>query len=93
MLDMKRKVYVVYNEALHQNSSFHEVVDVFATQQEAIDAIGCMSYDFQREIDRGEHPEFDDYKERLDDPRWESIVETNDGYYEAWRIYEKEVEL
>ena len=86
------KVFVVYNEALHTNSSFHEVTGVYETKQGAIDAVGCASYDFQRGIDRGEFPDFDKYVEHLDDPRWESIIETPEGLYEAWRIYEMEVE-
>lgn len=89
---MKKKVYVVYNEALHHDSSYHSIQGVFGDRLSASDYIGCAAYDFQRGIDRGEFPEFDDYVERLDDPLWDVIVETKDGMYEAWRIEEHELQ-
>ena len=89
---MKQKVFVVYNEALHRQSSFHEIIGVFGTKKAAIDAIGCMEHDFFLGIDRGDFPEFREYTYKQDDPRWESIIESPEGMYEAWRIYEKEIE-
>lgn len=83
------KVFVVYNEALHPQSSYHHIDGVFSTRKDAINAIECSVYDFYQGIDRGDFPSFVNCTCDHENPLWDMIVETEEGYYEAWRIHER----
>lgn len=91
------KVYIVYNEALHHDSSYHGIVDVFANLEDAQACVGCESHDFCLGIDRGDFGndfdeiEIDEDAFPIDTRQWDEWIVSTKGYYEAWRIEEREV--
>ena len=88
------KIYIVINHALHHDSSYWEIIDVFTTLEDAQNCIGCEQYDFNKGIERGdfgndfdeieiEHPEY------IINPKlWDEYIVSKQGYYECWRIEE-----
>jgi hypothetical protein len=79
------KVYVVLNQALYADSSYYDCLGVFKTKDEAITAIGCMSYDIFQNKQLGETAEVIEDTDNL------YKIENKEGYFEQFEIEEFEL--
>lgn len=73
------KVFIVQNDALHHDSSYHDIVGAFESYEMAKACVESEMTDFIHGIDRGEFPEFQNYEING------TSIEAGD-YYECWSI-------
>ena len=91
------KVYIVYNQALHHDSSYNCILDVYNDVKDAFTRIGCEYKDFCDGINRGDFGddfdeiEIDESTFPINPDEWNEYIVSTKGYYEAWRVEEYEV--
>lgn len=94
------KTFVIYNESLHHDSSYHEIVSVHATRAQAEAVLDECEKKTLKAIASGDFgDDFDTIlsenlrlKSGVTGNGWDRVIESKKGFYEAWRIEEHEME-
>lgn len=90
----KDKVYVVYNESLYHDSSYHRILDVYRDINDALVRVGCEYSNFCDAIKAGvfgndfDEIETDEDLFPINPSCWDEYVVSTLGFYEAWRVEE-----
>ena len=94
---MSMKVYLVFCESLLPEGFHMDVLEVCRDIKDAVNCIGSEWHDHCIQMDKGDFPHFEDYKEDTeydDDGNIEYlkiISESNPEYYIEYYIEEKEL--
>lgn len=85
------KVYIVYSEALHHDSTYRDMVEVFRSKDDAEACIETSARDFEKAVDNGDFEEEGTFERRYDFGEADLAIVSDQDYYESWIIYEREV--
>ena len=90
-------VYIVFNEALRDDSSYFDIVDVFDSQEKAIACMRTCCDDFVKACDDNEPEGFKEYKVESNTGFDGNVIEmivldsNNPSFFESWFIDEYKV--